>query len=79
MGFTKNWTFFRPLKSHRPWDWLMAQTSHTLFNRWVMAAFTRAHHNAATFQGLNYYRRRRFHNGHFLIPAGEPTRAAPAH
>lgn len=76
VGFTKNWTFFSPLKPNRPWDWLMAQTSHTLFNRWVMAAFTRDNRNAAaTFQALNYYGRVRFHNGHSLIPARGPTRA----
>ncbi len=70
VGFTKNWTHFGTLKPNRPWDWFMAKTSHTIFNRWVMHAFTRAGRNkAATFQGLNYYGRVRFHNGHSLTPA----------
>lgn len=70
VGYTKNWTHFGTLKPNRPWDWFMAKTSHTIFNRWVMDAFTRAgRNNAATFQGLNYYGRVRFHNGHSLTPA----------
>jgi beta-glucosidase len=70
VGFTKNWTFFGSLRPKHPWDWLMAQASHTLFNRWVMAAFARNNRNAAaTFQGLNYYGRVRFHNAHSLTPA----------
>ncbi len=70
VGYTKNWTYFGTLKPNRPWDWFLAQTSHILFNRWVLDAFTRAGRNAAaTFQGLNYYGRVRFHNGHSLTPA----------
>jgi beta-glucosidase len=70
IGYTKNWTHFDSLKPNRPWDWFMAQTSHALFNRSVLKAFTRDGRNsAATFQGLNYYGRVRFHNGHSLTPA----------
>lgn len=70
VGFTKNWTFFSALQPNRPWDWFMAETSHLLFNRQVMRAFTRDQRNAAaTFQGLNFYGRVRFHNGHSLTPA----------
>jgi beta-glucosidase/6-phospho-beta-glucosidase/beta-galactosidase len=48
----------------------MAATSDLIFNRAVLRAFfDRRHRSAATFLGVNYYGRVRFHNGHSLVPA----------
>jgi beta-glucosidase/6-phospho-beta-glucosidase/beta-galactosidase len=75
VGFTKNWTFFGTLKPNRPWDWLMARICDHSFNRQVLEAFTRGGRNdAATYQGMNYYGRVRFHNGHSLLPARGQSR-----
>jgi len=70
VGFSKNWTFFEPLRPWFPWDWFMARSTDRLFNRWVMDTFLRDGRNdAATFQGLNYYGRVRFLHGQSLVPA----------
>jgi beta-glucosidase len=76
VGFTKNWTYFDALQPGHPLDQLMARISDTVFNRWVWRDFNRAGRNdAATFQGVNYYGRVRFHRRHSLIPARGRSRS----
>lgn len=69
VGFSKNWTYFEPHTRFSPWDRLIARLTHAQFNRFVLETFLRGPRaRAATFLGVNYYGRIRFHHCKPLVP-----------
>jgi beta-glucosidase len=75
VGFSKNWTFFKPYSSAAPWDALIAKMTHRLLNHLVMECFFGGEKKAAsTFLGVNYYGRIRFRRLQPLVPTNGYTR-----
>ena len=69
VGFSKNWTYFRPYAKFSPWDSALAAFAHSQFNRFVFDSFLSDSPNSgATFLGVNYYGRIRFQYLRPLIP-----------
>jgi beta-glucosidase len=69
VGFSKNWTYFQAHRKALPWDSLLAAFAHSQFNDFVLNAFSGGSGEAgATFLGVNYYGRIRFHNLKPLLP-----------
>jgi beta-glucosidase len=69
VGFSKNWTFFKPHSNACPWDAAMASFTHWQVNSFVLECFLGADKKAAsTFLGVNYYGRIRFRNLQPLVP-----------
>ena len=64
-GYSKNWTYFVPHGKGWPWDAALAGYIHSLLNAFVLEAFREA---PATFLGVNYYGRIRFHHLRPLVP-----------
>jgi beta-glucosidase len=77
VGYSKNWTSFSALRRGAVWDHALAWLCHFVFNTYVLRRFSSERRNKlATYLGLNYYGRVRFHAGRALVPAGG---TAPAH
>jgi beta-glucosidase len=69
VGFSKNWTYFKPHRGFLPWDKALAWFAHSQFNRFVLETFLDGpRKKAATYLGVNYYGRIRFQNLAPLIP-----------
>jgi beta-glucosidase len=69
VGFSKNWTFFKPYSWASLWDAMIAKLTHRLLNHLVMECFLGGEKKAAsTFLGVNYYGRIRFRNLQPLVP-----------
>ena len=69
VGFSKNWTYFQAHRRFSPWDSVLALFAHSQFNRLVLRSFLQGSRKiAATYLGLNYYGRIRFHNLRPLLP-----------
>jgi beta-glucosidase len=69
VGFSKNWTYFQAHRRFSPWDRAIATFAHSQFNRFVLKSFLRGpRKRAATFLGVNYYGRIRFHNLKPMLP-----------
>jgi beta-glucosidase len=69
VGFSKNWTFFKPHSPNSPWDAAIAAFTHWQVNSFVLECFVGANKKgASTFLGVNYYGRIRFRNLQPLVP-----------
>jgi len=69
VGFSKNWTYFEPFRKFSPWDSLIAYFTHWHLNELVLERFLRGESKSgATYLGVNYYGRIRFHNLRPLVP-----------
>ena len=69
VGFSKNWTFFKPYSAISPWDTVMAAITHQQLNHYVLESFLDSDAGgASTFLGVNYYGRIRFRNLQPLVP-----------
>ena len=75
VGIAKNWTFFEACRRFSPWDRAAAFIAHQGFNKFVLNAFLGGtRRRVATFLGLNYYGRIRFHHFQAMVPAGGTPR-----
>ncbi|HZR17256.1 MAG TPA: family 1 glycosylhydrolase [Verrucomicrobiae bacterium] len=69
VGFSKNWTYFKAHSRYSAWDATMAACVHSQFNDFVLESFVGGPaQGAATFLGVNYYGRIRFHHFKPLLP-----------
>jgi beta-glucosidase len=69
VGFSKNWTYFKPYNKASPWDIVIAALSHRQLNHFVLKSFLGGRRkSASTFLGVNYYGRIRFKNLTPLVP-----------
>jgi beta-glucosidase len=69
VGFSKNWTYFKPYNKYSPWDTLIAAFTHRHLNHFVLKSFLGGERKkASTFLGVNYYGRIRFKNLSPLVP-----------
>ncbi len=75
VGFSKNWTFFKPYSRASPWDTMLAAVTHRLLNHLVLRSFLGGERkSASTFLGVNYYGRIRFRKLQPLVPTNGYTR-----
>jgi beta-glucosidase len=75
VGFSKNWTFFRPYSYTSPWDIVIARLTHRLLNHMVLKSFLGGKRKeVSTFLGVNYYGRIRFRHLQPLVPTNGYTR-----
>jgi beta-glucosidase len=68
VGFSKNWTHFEAYHRLSPWDALIAKFTDAQLNHFVLRSFLEPPTAAATFLGVNYYGRIRFHHLRPLVP-----------
>jgi beta-glucosidase len=75
VGFSKNWTFFKPYSKISPWDAMIALFTDQQLNHFVLQSFLGREKKAeATFLGVNYYGRIRFRNLQPLVPTNGYSR-----
>ncbi|HEU5396203.1 MAG TPA: family 1 glycosylhydrolase [Verrucomicrobiae bacterium] len=69
IGIAKNWTSFGAFDFYALWDYLLAETAHHTFNRFVLNQFLGGNrHRASTYLGVNYYGRARLKHFRALVP-----------
>jgi beta-glucosidase len=74
VGFSKNWTFFKPYSRNLPWDIAIASFTHRQLNHYVLSSFLEGDRKkASTFLGVNYYGRIRFRHLQPLVPTNGYT------
>ncbi len=75
VGFSKNWTYFKPYSHAYPWDVMIATLTHRLLNHYVMECFMDGKKKtASTYLGVNYYGRIRFRRLQPLVPTNGYSR-----
>lgn len=75
VGFSKNWTYFKPYSRTSPWDIMIASFTHRQLNHYVLTSFLGGEKKtASTFLGVNYYGRIRFRHLQPLVPTNGYTR-----
>lgn len=75
IGIAKNWTSFAAFEFHWPWDHLLAEAAHHMFNRFVLDQFLGGErHKASTYLGVNYYGRARLKHFRALVPTNNVSR-----
>ena len=75
VGFSKNWTYFKPYSRAAPWDTVIAALTHRQLNHFVLKSFLEGDKKRnSTFLGVNYYGRIQFRYLQPLVPTNGYTR-----